>query len=52
MPLAQLRVCPEPCNRVRWAACSVSCAVPDEGQRDSWLPNLQDGAGEIPEEAA
>lgn len=51
MPLAQLRVC-GPCNKIRWAPCSIACRVPDGGQRDSWLPNLQDGAGEIPEEAA
>lgn len=52
MPLAQLRVCPAPCNRVRWAACSIGCRVPDEGQRDSWVENLQEGAGTMNGEAA
>jgi hypothetical protein len=52
MPLAQLRIC-EPCGgRIRWAPCSIACRVPDGGQRDSWVENLQDGAGTILKETA
>lgn len=47
MPVAHLRVCPQPCNRIRYAACAVSCRVPSDQDPDSWRINLQDGAGTI-----
>lgn len=49
MPLAHLRVCPEPCNKVRYAGCSKACRVPLDQDPQSWRLNLQDGAGEIRE---
>lgn len=51
MPLKHLRVCNH-CDRIRFAACSIACRVPDGEQKDSWVPNLQQGAGTIPQEAA
>lgn len=45
MPLKQLRVCGHCNGQVRWAPCSKTCQVPFEGDKDSWLPNMQQGAG-------
>lgn len=46
MPLKHLRVC-EPCNRVRFAGCSIACRVPNDEDPKSWRENMQDGAGTI-----
>lgn len=46
MPLKHLRVC-EPCNRIWYAACGKACRVPNDADPDSWLINLQAGAGTI-----
>lgn len=48
MPLKHLRVCPSPCNNVRFAPCSAGCHIPHEADPYSWRDNLQDGAGTIP----
>lgn len=37
MPPTELRTC-SLCGLRRFAACSVSCAVPDERDPDSWEP--------------
>jgi hypothetical protein len=47
MPLKHLRVCESPCNRVRFAACSKSCALPVDTDPENWRVNLQEGAGTI-----
>lgn len=46
MPLKHLRVC-EPCDQIRFAACSAGCRVPDAADPTSWRENLQEGAGTI-----
>lgn len=48
MPLKHLRVCP-PCDRIRWAPCSIACRLPNELDPDSWRENMQDGAGTMGE---
>lgn len=47
MPLLHLRLCEHPCNRVRFAPCSKSCALPIDTDPANWRVNLQDGAGTI-----
>jgi hypothetical protein len=47
MPLKHVRIC-ERCAVIRWAPCSITCRVPSDQDRDSWLPNLQDDAGTMP----
>lgn len=51
MPLKHLRVCAE-CDRVRFAGCSIVCRVPDDQDPDSWVLNMQTGAGTIRKEAS
>lgn len=47
MPLKHLRVC-QHCDQIRYAECSIACRIPDSGDKDSWLPNVQAGAGTFP----
>ena len=47
MPLKHLRLCTEPCNRVRFAPCGRACALPVDTDPDNWRINLQAGAGTI-----
>lgn len=47
MPVSHLRVCPAPCNRIRWAPCSKPCHLPADTDPDSWRENMQAGAGMI-----
>lgn len=49
MPLRHLRICVQ-CDQIRYAPCSIACRVPHDGDKDSWVVNLQDGAGTIPKE--
>lgn len=49
MPLKHLRVCVS-CDKVRFAGCSATCGVPYDGDKDSWLLNVQAGAGTLPKE--
>lgn len=47
MALKHLRVC-KPCgDRVRFAACGIACRLPLDSDRNSWLDNIQDGAGTL-----
>jgi hypothetical protein len=46
MPLKNLRVC-EVCDHVRWAPCSIGCAIPPDNNPESWRLNLQAGAGTL-----
>jgi hypothetical protein len=48
MPLGHLRVCGSPCNAVRFANCSAACRLPVDTDPESWLPNMQEGAGTLP----
>ena len=47
MPVKHLRVCPTPCNRIRYAACGNACRVPADTDPENWRINLQLGAGTI-----
>lgn len=48
MPVAHLRVC-APCgDQIRYAPCSLACRVSADTDPDSWLPNMQEGAGTLP----
>ncbi|QBI97439.1 hypothetical protein SEA_FANCYPANTS_103 [Mycobacterium phage Fancypants] len=47
MPTLHLRVCPDPCGKVRFSACSKACRLPNDIDPESWRINLQDGAGTI-----
>lgn len=47
MPLKHLRICTH-CARIRFAGCGLACRVPIDSDKDSWLPNLQEGAGQLP----
>ncbi|ABQ86166.1 hypothetical protein PBI_TWEETY_97 [Mycobacterium phage Tweety] len=44
MPTKHLRVCPAPCGKVRFSACSKACRLPNDIDPESWRINLQDGA--------
>jgi hypothetical protein len=47
MPLKHLRVCEHYGDRFRFAGRSATCRVPPDDDRDSWLENLQAGAGTL-----